>query len=145
MQRAVFGLAKRVARGGGRPARELGVGCAWEGGRREAAVCRAAVPRAAMPAQNVASGGGERRAAGGSERRAGPPGVTARVVVAEPPGAEMGEQEVVITPAMLAEEEQLEAAGLEKERQMMEKVRGGWAAAGPGAVRAAAGSVLALG
>lgn len=53
------------------------------------------------------------------------PGVTARVVVAEPPGAEMGEQEVVITPAMLAEEEQLEAAGLEKERQMMEKVRGG--------------------
>ena len=57
----------------------------------------------------------------------------------------MGEQEVVITPAMLAEEEQLEAAGLEKERQMMEKVRGGWAAAGPGAVRAAAGSVLALG
>uniref|UniRef100_A0A8C2U4C7 Helicase, lymphoid specific n=1 Tax=Coturnix japonica TaxID=93934 RepID=A0A8C2U4C7_COTJA len=38
----------------------------------------------------------------------------------------MGEQEVVITPAMLAEEEQLEAAGLEKERQMMEKARSAW-------------------
>lgn len=35
----------------------------------------------------------------------------------------MGEQ-AVITPAMLAEEEQLEAAGLEKERQMLEKVSG---------------------
>lgn len=39
----------------------------------------------------------------------------------------MGEQ-AVITPAMLAEEEQLEAAGLEKERQMLEKVRGSGAA-----------------
>ncbi|XP_052532933.1 lymphoid-specific helicase isoform X2 [Tympanuchus pallidicinctus] len=54
-----------------------------------------------MPAQNVASG-------------------------SEPQGAEMGEQEVVITPAMLAEEEQLEAAGLEKERQMLEKARSTW-------------------
>ncbi|NXJ05916.1 HELLS helicase, partial [Odontophorus gujanensis] len=49
-----------------------------------------------------------------------------RVVVAELPGAEMGDQEVVITPAMLAEEEQLEAAGLEKERQMLEKARSAW-------------------
>uniref|UniRef100_A0A8C9F6J5 Helicase, lymphoid specific n=1 Tax=Pavo cristatus TaxID=9049 RepID=A0A8C9F6J5_PAVCR len=54
------------------------------------------------------------------------PGIIARVVVAEPPGAEMGEQEMVITPAMLAEEEQLEAAGLEKERQMLEKARSAW-------------------
>ncbi|XP_065602350.1 lymphoid-specific helicase isoform X1 [Cyrtonyx montezumae] len=38
----------------------------------------------------------------------------------------MGDQEVVITPAMLAEEEQLEAAGLEKERQMLEKARSAW-------------------
>lgn len=39
----------------------------------------------------------------------------------------MGEQAeaAVITPAMLEEEEQLEAAGLEQERQMLEKVRGG--------------------
>uniref|UniRef100_A0A8C3CUJ6 Proliferation-associated SNF2-like protein n=1 Tax=Cairina moschata TaxID=8855 RepID=A0A8C3CUJ6_CAIMO len=43
----------------------------------------------------------------------------------QPPGAEMGEQ-AVITPAMLAEEEQLEAAGLEKERQMLEKARTSW-------------------
>lgn len=97
----------------------------------------AAVPLGAMPAQNVASGGGERRAAGGSERRAGPGDNRARVVVAEPPGAEMGEQDVVITPAMLAEEEQLEAAGLEKERQMLEKVRG---AGGLGGCRARGGS-----
>lgn len=50
-----------------------------------------------------------------------------RALVAEPLGAEMGEQAeaVVITPAMLKEEEQLEAAGLEQERQMLEKVRGG--------------------
>lgn len=45
----------------------------------------------------------------------------------------MGEQAeaAVITPAMLQEEEQLEAAGLEQERQMLEKVRGGSGAAGP--------------
>lgn len=45
----------------------------------------------------------------------------------------MGEQTeaAVITPAMLKEEEQLEAAGLEQERQMLEKVRGGSGAAGP--------------
>ncbi|NXL89278.1 HELLS helicase, partial [Alectura lathami] len=50
-----------------------------------------------------------------------------RVVVAEPLGAEMGEQEAaVVTPAMLAEEERLEAAGLEKERQMLEKARTSW-------------------
>lgn len=121
-----------MARGGGRPARELGVGCAREGGRRVAAALRTAVLLGTMPAQNVASGSGERRAADGSDRRAEPGGNRARAVVAEPPGAEMGEQEVVITPAMVAEEEQLEAAGLEKERQMLEKVRGGWAAAGHG-------------
>ncbi|NWH43393.1 HELLS helicase, partial [Fregata magnificens] len=48
--------------------------------------------------------------------------------VAEPLGAEMGEQAeaAVITPAMLKEEEQLEAAGLEKERQMLEKARTSW-------------------
>ncbi|XP_062352925.1 lymphoid-specific helicase isoform X2 [Cinclus cinclus] len=40
----------------------------------------------------------------------------------------MGEQAeaAVITPAMLAEEEQLEAAGLEQERQMLEKARTSW-------------------
>jgi len=43
----------------------------------------------------------------------------------------MGEQAEVITPAMLKEEEQLEAAGLEKERQMLEKVRGGWGGRAP--------------
>ncbi|XP_061857085.1 lymphoid-specific helicase isoform X1 [Colius striatus] len=43
-------------------------------------------------------------------------------------GAEMGEQAeaAVITPAMLKEEEELEAAGLEKERQMLEKARTSW-------------------
>uniref|UniRef100_A0A8C3DBX8 Proliferation-associated SNF2-like protein n=1 Tax=Corvus moneduloides TaxID=1196302 RepID=A0A8C3DBX8_CORMO len=42
--------------------------------------------------------------------------------------AEMGEQAeaAVITPAMLQEEEQLEAAGLEQERQMLEKARTSW-------------------
>lgn len=56
----------------------------------------------------------------------GPPPLTS-AAVAEPLGAAMGEQAeaAVITPAMLEEEEQLEAAGLEKERQMLEKVRGG--------------------
>ncbi|XP_029886672.1 lymphoid-specific helicase isoform X1 [Aquila chrysaetos chrysaetos] len=56
-----------------------------------------------MPAQNTASSG-------------------------EPLGAEMGEQAeaAVITPAMLKEEEQLEAAGLEKERQMLERARASW-------------------
>ncbi|NXE60027.1 HELLS helicase, partial [Calcarius ornatus] len=51
-----------------------------------------------------------------------------RALVAEPLGAEMGEQAeaVVITPAMLKEEEQLEAAGLEQERQMLEKARTSW-------------------
>lgn len=50
-----------------------------------------------------------------------------RALVAEPLGADMEEQAeaAVITPAMLEEEEQLEAAGLEQERQMLEKVRGG--------------------
>lgn len=50
-----------------------------------------------------------------------------RALLAEPLAAEMGEQAeaAVITPAMLKEEEQLEAAGLEQERQMLEKVRGG--------------------
>ncbi|XP_023785273.1 lymphoid-specific helicase isoform X3 [Cyanistes caeruleus] len=40
----------------------------------------------------------------------------------------MGEQAeaTVITPAMLKEEEQLEAAGLEQERQMLEKARTSW-------------------
>ncbi|XP_061857087.1 lymphoid-specific helicase isoform X2 [Colius striatus] len=40
----------------------------------------------------------------------------------------MGEQAeaAVITPAMLKEEEELEAAGLEKERQMLEKARTSW-------------------
>uniref|UniRef100_A0A8U8AUK7 Proliferation-associated SNF2-like protein n=1 Tax=Geospiza parvula TaxID=87175 RepID=A0A8U8AUK7_GEOPR len=42
----------------------------------------------------------------------------------------MGEQAeavvVVITPAMLKEEEQLEAAGLEQEREMLEKARTSW-------------------
>ncbi|KAJ7419128.1 Lymphoid-specific helicase [Pitangus sulphuratus] len=40
----------------------------------------------------------------------------------------MGEQAeaAVITPAMLKEEEQLEAAGLEQERQMLEKARSSW-------------------
>lgn len=48
-------------------------------------------------------------------------------LVSEPLGATMGEQAeaAVITPAMLEEEEQLEAAGLEKERQMLERVRSG--------------------
>lgn len=57
--------------------------------------------------------------------RAGTP--SNRALVVEPLGVEMGEQAeaAVITPAMLKEEEQLEAAGLEKERQMLEKVRGG--------------------
>uniref|UniRef100_A0A2K6QWR0 Helicase, lymphoid specific n=1 Tax=Rhinopithecus roxellana TaxID=61622 RepID=A0A2K6QWR0_RHIRO len=32
----------------------------------------------------------------------------------------------VITPAMLEEEEQLEAAGLERERKMLEKARMSW-------------------
>uniref|UniRef100_A0A2K5EMV2 Helicase, lymphoid specific n=1 Tax=Aotus nancymaae TaxID=37293 RepID=A0A2K5EMV2_AOTNA len=32
----------------------------------------------------------------------------------------------VITPAMLEEEEQLEAAGLDRERKMLEKVRMSW-------------------
>ncbi|XP_027645297.2 lymphoid-specific helicase [Falco peregrinus] len=43
-------------------------------------------------------------------------------------GAEMGEQAeaAVITPAMLREEEQLEAAGLEKERQMLQKACTSW-------------------
>ncbi|XP_037759594.1 lymphoid-specific helicase isoform X3 [Chelonia mydas] len=43
-------------------------------------------------------------------------------------GAEMGEQAeaAVITPSMLEEEEQLEAAGMEKERQMLEKARMSW-------------------
>uniref|UniRef100_A0A8B9F909 Uncharacterized protein n=1 Tax=Amazona collaria TaxID=241587 RepID=A0A8B9F909_9PSIT len=56
-----------------------------------------------MPAQNTASSG-------------------------EPLGVEMAEQAeaAVITPAMLKEEEQLEAAGLEKERQMLEKARASW-------------------
>ncbi|NXX28374.1 HELLS helicase, partial [Nicator chloris] len=51
-----------------------------------------------------------------------------RALVAEPLGAEMGEQAeaAVITPAMLKEEEQLEAAGLEQERQMLEKARTSW-------------------
>ncbi|XP_058697719.1 lymphoid-specific helicase isoform X2 [Poecile atricapillus] len=46
----------------------------------------------------------------------------------EPLGTEMGEQAeaTVITPAMLKEEEQLEAAGLEQERQMLEKARTSW-------------------
>lgn len=45
----------------------------------------------------------------------------------------MGEQAeaAVITPAMLKEEEQLEAAGLEKERQMLERVRGRRGGAAP--------------
>uniref|UniRef100_A0A8C4Y127 Helicase, lymphoid specific n=2 Tax=Gopherus TaxID=38771 RepID=A0A8C4Y127_9SAUR len=43
-------------------------------------------------------------------------------------GAEMGEQAeaAVITPSMLEEEEQLEAAGMEKEREMLEKARMSW-------------------
>lgn len=42
----------------------------------------------------------------------------------EPLAPEMAEQTepAVITPAMLEEEEQLEAAGLEKERKMLEEV-----------------------
>uniref|UniRef100_A0A8C0UXL8 Helicase, lymphoid specific n=1 Tax=Cyanistes caeruleus TaxID=156563 RepID=A0A8C0UXL8_CYACU len=51
-----------------------------------------------MPARNSGSGGGE-----GRPREA-----------------------TVITPAMLKEEEQLEAAGLEQERQMLEKARTSW-------------------
>ncbi|NXP77885.1 HELLS helicase, partial [Ramphastos sulfuratus] len=49
-------------------------------------------------------------------------------LIAEPLGAAMGEQAeaAVITPAMLEEEEQLEAAGLEKERQMLERARTSW-------------------
>lgn len=73
-----------------------------------------------------------------------------RALLAEPLGAEMGEQAeaVVITPAMLKEEEQLEAAGLEQERQMLEKVRaargrpappGGRVPAGGGVCRGAWG------
>uniref|UniRef100_A0A8D2QHC1 Proliferation-associated SNF2-like protein n=1 Tax=Zonotrichia albicollis TaxID=44394 RepID=A0A8D2QHC1_ZONAL len=47
---------------------------------------------------------------------------------ASPGASEMGEQAeaVVITPAMLKEEEQLEAAGLEQEREMLEKARTSW-------------------
>lgn len=84
-----------------------------------------------MPAQNTASSGGESRGGGrgrgGGSRGGGGGGraVVNRALVAEPLGAEMGEQAeaAVITPAMLKEEEQLEAAGLEKERQMLERVR----------------------
>uniref|UniRef100_A0A8C8Z7J5 Proliferation-associated SNF2-like protein n=1 Tax=Prolemur simus TaxID=1328070 RepID=A0A8C8Z7J5_PROSS len=45
-----------------------------------------------------------------------------------PPASEMVEQPeaAVITPAMLEEEEQLEAAGLERERKMLEKARMTW-------------------
>uniref|UniRef100_A0A8C0ZET0 Proliferation-associated SNF2-like protein n=1 Tax=Cyanistes caeruleus TaxID=156563 RepID=A0A8C0ZET0_CYACU len=48
--------------------------------------------------------------------------------ISKPLGTEMGEQAeaTVITPAMLKEEEQLEAAGLEQERQMLEKARTSW-------------------
>ncbi|NWS72386.1 HELLS helicase, partial [Crotophaga sulcirostris] len=48
--------------------------------------------------------------------------------VAERLGAEMEAQAeaAVITPAMLKEEEQLEAAGLEQERQMLEEARASW-------------------
>lgn len=127
------GSARFLVSRGGRRAR-------GSGGARE--FCGARVPppraqrprRAAMPAQNTASSGGKAGAAGGagSDGRA-PRGD--RVLVAGPLGAEMGEQAeaavAVITPAMLKEEQQLEAAGLEKERQMLEKVRGGPGAAGP--------------
>uniref|UniRef100_A0A8D0FN52 Helicase, lymphoid-specific n=1 Tax=Strix occidentalis caurina TaxID=311401 RepID=A0A8D0FN52_STROC len=43
----------------------------------------------------------------------------------ELPGVTQAEA-AVITPAMLKEEEQLEAAGLEQERQMLEKARTSW-------------------
>ncbi|OWK57917.1 Lymphoid-specific helicase [Lonchura striata] len=74
-----------------------------------------------MPARN--SGGGEGRPRGSPRGTA-----SDRALLAEPLGAEMGEQAeaVVITPAMLKEEEQLEAAGLEQERQMLEKARTSW-------------------
>uniref|UniRef100_A0A8D2KCQ8 Helicase, lymphoid specific n=1 Tax=Urocitellus parryii TaxID=9999 RepID=A0A8D2KCQ8_UROPR len=42
------------------------------------------------------------------------------------PGMVEQEETAVITPAMLEEETQLEAAGLERERKMMEKARMSW-------------------
>uniref|UniRef100_A0A8B9DHY2 Proliferation-associated SNF2-like protein n=1 Tax=Anser cygnoides TaxID=8845 RepID=A0A8B9DHY2_ANSCY len=79
-------------------------------------------PQGQEPTETAGTGTGRDPGRAGTAR-AGPRGN--RAVVAEPPGAEMGEQ-AVITPAMLAEEEQLEAAGLEKERQMLEKARTSW-------------------
>lgn len=92
----------------------------------QGAPCRHGARAAAAVGAGTAPGRGGQGP--GGTGRAGPgPAVTVprgnRAVVAESPGAEMGEQ-AVITPAMLAEEEQLEAAGLEKERQMLEKVSG---------------------
>uniref|UniRef100_A0A8C6YNZ3 Proliferation-associated SNF2-like protein n=1 Tax=Nothoprocta perdicaria TaxID=30464 RepID=A0A8C6YNZ3_NOTPE len=55
-------------------------------------------------------------------------GLPATKMAAGAGGAGMGEQAeaAVITPAMLAEEQQLEAAGREQERQMLEKARTSW-------------------
>lgn len=142
-----LGSARFLVSRGGRAARGERGSSAGRAG--SVAAARAAPPgaqrprRAAMPAQNTASSGGEGPgrgagsggaagggAAAGERGRGGGGGrapVGNRALVAEPLGAEMGEQAeaAVITPAMLKEEEQLEAAGLEKERQMLEKVRGG--------------------
>uniref|UniRef100_A0A2K6MGP4 Helicase, lymphoid specific n=1 Tax=Rhinopithecus bieti TaxID=61621 RepID=A0A2K6MGP4_RHIBE len=54
-----------------------------------------------------------------AERPAGSGGSQAPAVVEQLDTA-------VITPAMLEEEEQLEAAGLERERKMLEKARMSW-------------------